>query len=108
MQVQRATRFSADIPVSVREPASEGRRVGRLKNLSDGGVMLLDELAPPPGGPIAVEIPASAGVGRVLLLGEVAWREGGRVGLKLLGMLPHHRRRFERLLDEVGAGLAPA
>lgn len=101
-QTQRAPRFETDIPVSVREPASDGRRVGRVKNLSGGGLLLVDEMAPVAGGPIAIELPASLGFGRVLLLGEVVWREGGRVGVSLRGMLPHHRHRFLRLLARLG------
>lgn len=108
MQTERAPRFPTDIPVAVRRPESDGRRVGRLKNLSDGGMLLVDSLAPGHGGPIAVEIPASLGFGRVLVLAEVAWRDGSVAGLRLLGMLPHHRRRFERLLLSLGTPLSPA
>lgn len=105
MQPQRAPRFATDIPVAVRHLEEEGRRVGRVKNVSEGGMLLVDPLAPAPGGSVAIEIPASAGFGRVLVLAEVAWREGQEAGLRLLGMLPHHRNRFHRLLASLGGTL---
>lgn len=116
MVTSRATRLYADIPVEVRLPtgdssfssrsasARETRRTGRVRNLNTTG--LLVEYTNPlrVGESIGVEFPPTRERGRMVLLGEVAWADQKRAGVRVCGMMPHHRVRFEKLLTSLQGG----
>lgn len=100
---EREPRIEADLEVAVRRPNEAHLRAGRVKNLSGGGLLLIDAESFQPGDAVAVEIPATADRGRVLVLGEVAWSEAEKKGLRFQGMLPHHRDRYRELLGTLAA-----
>jgi hypothetical protein len=100
--VEREQRISTDLPVGVKRPDESDGRPARVLNISDGGLLVEgDEVQRAPGDSLAVEIPPAGDRGRVLVLAEVAWTDNGRKGLKVQGMMPHHRMRFEALLEQL-------
>jgi hypothetical protein len=105
MQEQmRASRLHADIPVEVRVPTGDFRQVGRVRNLNTDGLLVEHPTPLKPGASIGVEFPASDGRGRMVVLGEVAWADRARAGVRVCGMMPHHRVRYERLLSNLQGG----
>ena len=68
-------RFSFDLQANVRTP--EGRvSEGRVKNLSDGGLLLLTQEIFPPSTPLRVDLRTRVGVGS--FEGEVRWNNAER------------------------------
>lgn len=104
MVTERATRLSADIPVEVRLPTGEVRREGRVRNLNTHGILVEVPASLKAGEPIGVEFPATEGRGRMVVLGEVAWADERRAGVRVRGMTPHHRVRYETLLSALQRG----
>ena len=104
MQQLRASRLHADIPVEVRIPTGEFHQVGRVRNLNTDGLLLEHDTPLKPGSSIGVEFPAGAGRGRMIVLGEVAWADRLRAGVKVCGMMPHHRVRYEKLVSNLQGG----
>lgn len=104
MVTSRATRLHADIPVELRLPSGEYRRSGQVRNLNTTGLLVEYTNPLPPGESIGVEFPATRERGRMVVLGEVAWADGHRAGVRLCGMMPHHRVRFEKLLTTLQNG----
>lgn len=101
MKLQRANRLHADIPVEVRLPAGEHRKTGRVRNLNADGLLIEYDNPLRAGESIGVEFPPSRERGRMVVLGEVAWSDERRAGVRVCGMMPHHRARFERLLGNL-------
>jgi hypothetical protein len=101
-QSEREHRLPADIKVEIRNPAGEGKGAGRVRNLNPNGLLVEQELLDVDrGDSIGVEFPATGTRGRVMILGEVAWKEGEQTGVRVNGMMPHHRARFERMVSSI-------
>ncbi len=100
----RPTRLSADIPVEVRLPTGDFQRAGRVRNLNTTGLLVEYKNPLRAGESIGVEFPSTRERGRMVLLGEVAWADDKRAGVRLCGMMPHHRVRFEKLLTTLQGG----
>lgn len=100
--LERAQRLSADIVVEVQSPSGKATDVGRVRNLNPHGLMIEQEnLKLVRGDPIGVEFPATSMRGRVMILGEVAWKHGRHTGVRVNGMMPHHRARYERMVSSI-------
>lgn len=104
MAATRATRLHADIPVEVRLPTGDFRQAGRVRNLNTEGLLVEHDTPLTPGSSIGVEFPALAGRGRMVVLGEVAWADHKRAGVRVCGMMPHHRVRYEKLMTTLQRG----
>lgn len=100
----RATRLYADIPVEVRLPAGDFRQTGRVRNLNTSGLLVEYKNPLRVGESIGVEFPPTRERGRMVVLGEVAWADDRRAGVRVCGMMPHHRVRFEKLLTTLQGG----
>jgi len=104
LNAARANRLYADIPVEVRMPTGDFAQPGRVRNLTSDGLLVEHASPLKPGSTIGVEFPASAGRGRMVVLGEVAWANAQRAGVRVCGMMPHHRVRFEKLMTSLQGG----
>ena len=104
MQHVRASRLHADIPVDGRVPTGDFHQTARVRNLNTDGLLIEHDTPLSPGASIGVEFPAGAGRGRMVVLGEVAWTDRLRAGVRVCGMMPHHRVRYERLLTSLQGG----
>jgi hypothetical protein len=104
MQTNRANRLHADIPVDVRLPTGTYRKPGRVRNLNDGGMLLEHNSVLRAGDSVGVEFPPTSDRGRVVVLGEVAWSDRVVMGVRVCGMMPHHRVRYERLISSLQGG----
>jgi hypothetical protein len=104
MQPKRANRLYADISVDVRLPVGEHKKPGRVRNLTADGLLVEYENPLRAGQSIGLEFPPSRERGRMVVLGEVAWSDDKRAGVRVCGMMPHHRARFERLLGNLQSG----
>jgi hypothetical protein len=101
--IQRETRIQTNLEVAVRRPNEAHLGAGRVRNISRQGLLLEGGESYRKGDAIAVEIPATHDRGRVLVLGEVAWADRDRKGMRFEGMLPHHRARLQEMLTEMAA-----
>ncbi len=104
MKPLRANRLHADIPVDVRLPVGELKKPGRVRNLTADGMLVEYDNPLRAGQSIGLEFPPSRERGRMVVLGEVAWSDEQRAGVRVCGMMPHHRARFERLLGNLETG----
>lgn len=104
MVTERATRLQADIPVKVRLPNGEERRGARVRNLNTRGILLEYPNPLRAGEAIGVEFPSTPERGPVVVLGEVAWADDRRAGIRLCGMPPQHRADYDKLLTTLQAG----
>lgn len=104
MVMARPTRLHADIPVEVRLPSGELRRTGRVRNLNTSGLLVEYPNPLKAGESIGVEFPPTRERGRMVVLGEVAWADDKRAGIRVCGMMPHHRVRYEKLLTTLQGG----
>jgi hypothetical protein len=97
--VPREPRFAVDVEVDVMRLSDERVVRGRLRDVHERGLCVEHDLDVGPGDGVGVEIsthPATGG--RVSIFAEVCWTDAGRTGLRVGGMLPHHRERLKRLL----------
>lgn len=100
----RATRMQADIEVEVLLPSGDVKALGRVRNLNQDGLLVEYTNPLQVGESVGVEFPETAERGRMVVLGEVAWAEQDRAGVRVRGMVPHHRARFEKLLTLLQGG----
>lgn len=103
---KRSERLSTNISVEVRSPNGENQGNARVKNLTSDGLLVerSDAFPVASGEAIGIEIPANEARGRVMILGQVAWANEGQAGVRVNGMLPHHRARFERMVSTIATG----
>ena len=98
---ERRIRFAAEMPIHV---SREGGVVEQviMRDIGPDGFCVeakLDNLTV--GETVGVEVPADEERGRITAIGELRWTDKGVAGLRLVGMLPNHRRRFEHLLESL-------
>ena len=99
MTKPRSRRHLASIEVEVSQPEGDSRDPARVVNLHEDGLLIeKEQVNCAPGDPIGIEFPATKSRGRVMILGEVAWRDATHAGVRVNGMLPHHRARYDRLV----------
>jgi hypothetical protein len=71
---RRHVRLPVDLPVDYQQPGGE-RAGGRVKNLSDGGLLLLAPEVLPPSTPLSLQVHAQHG--ERSFEGVVVWNDGG-------------------------------
>ena len=102
---KRNDRLIANLIVDVKTTKGEGRGSAFVKNLNKTGFLVEQaDFHAVSGEPIGVEFPSTSARGRVMILGEVAWAKEGQAGIRVNGMLPHHRARYESLVSTIATG----
>jgi hypothetical protein len=92
---RRTLRITTDLPARCRSAARFV--IGRVRNVSQGGIMFLAAThePSPPSGDVAMEIDLPDGGAPLTLEGEICWRADiGATGIRITKIPLAHRRRL--------------